>query len=438
MKSLPLLSAFIFSFFNYYSSFAQENGSFTFQILDYKGSPIQRAKLIVLNGEEHFAGPEGMITYFGEVDYVKKNGVMVKTRVMPLYITVKAPNYKDRRIDLTQYAIGAFIVVKLDRLDKMSTDYKSISVYVKDRNGKPISGASVMVNPGKATSTDASGYAEALHTILLSGEYVMIEVYKEGYKIQRQYIPSGDAPRIENGKQIPPATAYFTMEKGDNDATIFHINVEVLDFETDEPVPGASVQLEVSDGAIMKGTTNTQGEYRFSDVEYSFKGTTSKVIIKKTGYEEKWSDITSDLMTGKDNPERQFLVYIKKQSTAANWAGTYEGNTSWGVLRIVISGLGNGISATTAHIKTSGYTDKGQWFDCKVEGNKLKCKWTEKFEDGDKSASRNGTVEVTLQGNVLSGTSFENEPSFSWKPNISPYQSGMRAGAAWPLTITKK
>lgn len=438
MKMLPLLFTFILSLFNYFTSFAQENGSFTFQILDYKGSPIQRAKLIVLNGEEHFAGPEGMITYFGEVDYVKKNGVMVKTRVMPLYITVKAPNYKDRRIDLTQYAIGAFIVVKLDRLDKMSTDYKSISVYVKDRNGKPISGASVMVNPGKATSTDASGYAEALHTILLSGEYVMIEVYKEGYKIQRQYIPSGDAPRIENGKQIPPATAYFTMEKGDNDATIFHINVEVLDFETDEPVPGASVQLEVSDGAIMKGTTNTLGEYRFSDVEYSFKGTTSKVIIKKTGYEEKWSDITSDLMTGKDNPERQFLVYIKKQSTAANWAGTYEGNTSWGVLRIVISGLGNGISATTAHIKTSGYTDKGQWFDCKVEGNKLKCKWTEKFEDGDKSASRNGTVEVTLQGNVLSGTSFENEPSFSWKPNISPYQSGMRAGAAWPLSITKK
>lgn len=438
MKMLPLLFTFILSLFNYFTSFAQENGSFTFQILDYKGSPIQRAKLIVLNGEEHFASAEGMITYFGEVDYVKKNGVMVKTRVMPLYITVKAPNYKDRRIDLTQYAIGAFIVVKLDRLDKMSTDYKSISVFVKDKNGKAISGASVMVNPGKATSTDASGYAEALHTILLSGEYVMIEVYKEGYKIQRQYIPSGDAPRMENGKQIPPATAYFTLEKGDNDATIFHINVEVLDFETDEPVPGASVQLEVSDGAIMKGTTNTQGEYRFSDVEYSFKGTTSKVIIKKTGYEEKWSDITSDLMTGKDNPERQFLVYIKKQSTAANWAGTYEGNTSWGVLRIVISGLGNDISATTAHIKTSGYTDKGQWFDCKVEGNKLKCKWTEKFEDGDKSASRNGTVEVTLQGNVLSGTSFENEPSFSWKPNISPYQSGMRAGAAWPLTITKK
>lgn len=297
------------------SSSAQENGSFTFQILNSVGAPIQRAKLIVLNGEEHWASAEGIITYLGEVDYVKKNGVMTKTRVMPHYITVKAPNYQDKKIDLTQYAIGAYIVVKLDKLDKMSTDYKSISVFVKDKSGKPVSGASVLVNPGKATTTDANGYATAMHTILISGEHVAIEVYKEGYKIQRQYIPSGDAPRMENGKQIPSATAYFILEKGDNDATIFHINVEVLDYDSNEPVPGASVQLEVSDGSIMKGNTNTKGEYRFSDVEYSFKGTTSKVIVKKKGYDEKWSDITSDLMTGKDNPERQFLIYIKKNKT---------------------------------------------------------------------------------------------------------------------------
>lgn len=292
---------------------AQENGSFSFQILDYKGSPVAKARLIVLNGESHFASPEGIITYFGEVDYVKKNGVMVKTRVMPHYITAKAPGYKDRTIDLTQYALGAFIVIKMDKLEKMSSDYKSIKVYVKDQNGKAISDAAVRVNPGISTTTNSNGYAEAFHTILLSGEYVTIEVYKIGYKIQRQFIPSGDAPRMENGKQIPPATAYFVLEKGDNDATIFHINVEVLDFDTNEPVPGASVQLELSDGSIMKGSTNAQGEYRFSDEEYSFKGLTAKIIVKKTGYEEKWSDITEDLMTGKDNPERQFLVYIKNK-----------------------------------------------------------------------------------------------------------------------------
>lgn len=314
MKCLLYLTAFVSLFFIPSFSWAQENGSFTFQVLDYKGSPIQKARLIVLSDESHMASPEGIITYLGEIDYVKKNGKMVPTRVMPHYITAKAPGYKDRTIDLTQYAIGAYIVVRLDKLDKMSSDYKSISVYVKDKAGKPISGASVSVNPGKAAVTDGNGFAEALHTILLSGEYVAIEVYKEGYRMQKQFIPSGDAPRMENGRQVPAATAYFTMEKGENDATIFHINVEVLDFDTNEPVPGATVTLNVSDGTVMEGKTNAKGEYRFSDVEYSFKGTTSRVIVKKTpGYEEKWSDITEDLMTGKDNPERQFLIYIKRK-----------------------------------------------------------------------------------------------------------------------------
>jgi hypothetical protein len=322
MKKWPLLSAIIFSLFACCSAWAQEDGTFTFQIQDYKGSAIQKARLIVLSGESHMASPGGVITYLGEINYVKKNGKMVQIREMPHYITVKAPGYKDRTIDLTQYALGSYIVVKLDKLDKMSSDYRSISVYVKDKNGKPVSGASVLVNPGKSTSTDANGYAVALHTILISGEYVMIEVYKVGYKIQRQYIPSGDASRMENGRQIPPNTAYFTLEKGENDATIFHINVEVLDHETDDAVPGAVVWLEISDETAQTGTTSASGEVRFSDMEYSFQGTTARVKVTKRGYEEKWSDITADLMTGKDNPERQFLIYLKKDKTVC-WPGSY-------------------------------------------------------------------------------------------------------------------
>jgi hypothetical protein len=314
MKQLLPFTLLSFLLVAFLSATAQENGSFTFQILDFKGSPVKKARLIVMNGESHFASYNGTITYFGEEDYVKKNGVMVKTHVMPHYITVKAPDYHDRTIDLTQHQIGSHIVVKMDKLDKMSTDYKSIDVYVKDANGKPVSGAGVRVNPGKSTTTDGAGYAKAMHTILLSGEWVAIEVYKEGYKIQTQNIPSGDAPRMENGKQIPPATAYFTLEKGGNKSTIFHINVEVLDNDDNSPVPGAKVILELSDGDTRSDVTNAKGEFRFSDVEYSFAGLTAKVKVSKDGYEEKWSDITADLMEGVDNPERQFLVYLKKKN----------------------------------------------------------------------------------------------------------------------------
>ena len=126
MKHLFRLTTVIFFIAASCELAAQENGSFSFQILDYKGSPITKARLIVLSGESHFASHEGVITYFGEEDYIKKNGVMVKTRVMPHYITAKAPGYKDRTIDLTQYALGAYIVVKLEKLEKMSSDRKSV------------------------------------------------------------------------------------------------------------------------------------------------------------------------------------------------------------------------------------------------------------------------------------------------------------------------
>ncbi|HNR16968.1 MAG TPA: hypothetical protein PKG90_09930, partial [Chitinophagaceae bacterium] len=75
MKKLPQLTVLLFFLAVSFYSTAQENGSYTFQILDYKGSPIQKARLIVLSDESHMASPEGLITYLGEVDYVKKNGV---------------------------------------------------------------------------------------------------------------------------------------------------------------------------------------------------------------------------------------------------------------------------------------------------------------------------------------------------------------------------
>lgn len=321
MRNLIQLTTIALSLLAGAFSSAQDAGTFTFRVVNFKGEAIANAYFIVLNGEQHYADASGFLVYTGEVNYIIKDDKIQEIREMPHYITCKAPGYQDRTLDLTQYTLGSFVPVTLTKRDPLSTDHKAISVFVKDADGVPISGASVLVNPGKSTSTDASGYAQALHTHLLAGEWVMIEVYKEGYKIQRQHIPSGDAPRMEGGRQIPPATAYFTLERGENETAIYHINVEVLDYETDEPVPGATVELNLSDGTVMKGSTNATGEYRFTDMEYSFQGTTAKVIVTMTGYEEKWSDITSDLMTGKDNPERHFLIYLKKATEC--WPGSY-------------------------------------------------------------------------------------------------------------------
>lgn len=418
-----------------FKAFSQENGSFTFVITDMAGRPVPKARLVVLNGENHMASPGGIVVYYGEEDYVKKNGVFVKTRTMPLYINVKAPYYKERQIRLYDYKLGSTIAVKLERLPD---DYKTLDVFVKDKSGKPISGAAVMVNPGKTTFTDARGYAEAQHVHVID-EWIQVLVQKEGYKNQRQQIMSGDAKRTVNGQVIPGATLYFTLEKGSNETTIFHINVEVLDYETEEPVPGAAVLLEVSDGTVQNGSTNSNGECRFSDMEYSYRETTSRVKVSKTGYQEAWSDITGDLMTGQDNSERQFLIYMKKKAGEDDdWSGNWEGNSSWGKHSVQASGSGSSFSASTTHAKNNGFTDKGQISGCVAEGGKLKCRWTEQFEDGDKKISRKGTVTLSKSGNSLSGVALEEEPSISWKPGISPYSSSIRKGAVWNWTVSKK
>lgn len=126
-----------------------------------------------------------------------------------------------------------------------------------------------------------------------------------------------------------------------------------------------------------------------------------------------------------------------KEDEGTDWSGTWVGKTGWGEVIITISGSGNSISATTMHKKSNGFTDNGQWSGCKVEGGTLTCHWTEKYEDPDKSISRSGTLSVTKSGDTISGTAFEDEPSFNWKPNISPYGSSMRKGAQWPLSVKK-
>ena len=142
-------------------------------------------------------------------------------------------------------------------------------------------------------------------------------------------------------------------------------------------------------------------------------------------------------MTGKDNTERQFLVYITRDNTD-DWSGTYESGTPWGKQTLVVSGSGTSFSATTAHAKNNGFTDKGRISGCVLNGSKLICNWTEQYKDNDKSINRKGTVVITKSGNTISGQATEDEPVFSWKSGIAPYSSSIQKGAIWNWSVTKK
>jgi hypothetical protein len=117
---------------------------------------------------------------------------------------------------------------------------------------------------------------------------------------------------------------------------------------------------------------------------------------------------------------------------AVNWSGTYTRQLSdGGSVVINLSGNGDSLSGTE-HWTTGKIHGTNTWTNCKVSGTTAKCDWTGTYEgDPDKSGTRKGTLEVTLSGDTIAGTYYEDEPSFSWK--VTPYPSAMRKGAVWPL-----
>jgi len=154
----------------------------------------------------------------------------------------------------------------------------------------------------------------------LKWEYVTVLVTKSGYKDQTKRILVG----VEGGTGLSraPDVVRIVLTKGENDRDIFKIVVAVQDEETDKAVVNAKVLIKFSDGIEQDGVTNKNGEATFTAESYA--GVTARVIVTHKDYKEKWSDITSDLMTAKDNSERNFLVFMKKDCRTPNVMATYK------------------------------------------------------------------------------------------------------------------
>lgn len=246
----------------------------------------------------------------GKVEY--------KDRLHNTIITVSASGYQTRKVDLRKYPPGTFVPVVLTKLAAVT---QALHVYVRDKKGNPVAGAAVTVLPGVSGVTDGNGYAIAGHK-QQPGEYIEIIVSANGYKDQQKRILVG----VKQGNAItqPEDVATFVLEKGDNDRNIYNLIIEVLDDENNEPVKGAAVKVQLSDGASFSGSTNSKGEATFTDADFGFQGTTARVMVTHKDYKEKWSDITGDLMTAKDMDIRRFLVHLtKKEDTHDIISGTW-------------------------------------------------------------------------------------------------------------------
>jgi hypothetical protein len=336
--------------------------------------------LIRPNGEELHPDAEGMIVYQGEDDYLKKNRVYVKTKVMPHYIKIKSASFKEILVDLTKYSLGADIVLTMQRLDP---ETKKLNVVVKNRLGKPIEDAYVMVTPGTSGSTDDHGKITTTHTQVW-GEYITVNVSANGYKTQEKRVMSGKNLAIIGSQGVPVVPEDAVTFVLDKTVETFPLIIEVLDSEDDSPVLGAKVQLVAKDGTKVDDITKTGGECKLIVPESSFKGITSRAIVTKTGYEEKWSDVAGELTLIKSEYDLKVVVYIKKkEEKVIDISGTW--NSSLGAVYQISQ------NGTTFTWSVSKFSEKGEG---KVTGSSISAKWNGSYTNG----SANGSIKVDASG----------------------------------------
>lgn len=149
------------------------------------------------------------------------------------------------------------------------------------------------------------------------------------------------------------------------------ITVQVLNEETNRPVTRANVSLrnKMNKSYSPSNKTSTKGEFVFT-INKNELGAFARVIVKATDYDEKWSDITSDLLQGN---ERLVTVYLKGKEetvskegkkygpfevTASGWVSTGLKFKEGGSFTIEATGLYRSASDSTFTVGPNG---GGHW-----------------------------------------------------------------------------
>ena len=414
MKKQSFLQIIFFLFLTIYS--VTVNAQYQFVVIDMYGNGIKGAKLVTANKEPGFTDENGELKF-----YVPKG-----------YVTVTAYGFIKKTINVFGIKVGSEVQVSMARV---APETKPLIVHVKNRKGKPIEGALILVLPGTSAQTDASGTAKTTHK-QQPGEYITVTVSAEGYKSQEKEVLTGNNQTNFGGfgsVKVAEDEVSFTLEPSKETKTM-PLVIEVLDSKSDKPIIGASVTIKAaSNGAQASANTVSDGEARFT----INKGDQFRAMVKCKGYKEKWSDITAELTEGADNSERRFVVYLtkEKEENGGSWNGTFTDNYSV----FSFSGSTSSFSATWTYVVNDS-KGSASLTSTQVNGNTASGKWKAQHDDITKTGSRSGTFTLTLNGNSITGQLVEDTPSWNYKPGYSAanVNSSMKKGAVWSINISKK
>ena len=155
-------------------------------------------------------------------------------------------------------------------------------------------------------------------------------------------------------------------------------------------------------------------------------------------------DVIVEVTEGDEPPTRKIVslyqrqnettIALKDKKDAAEWSGTYESPDKKST--ITLSSSGETLTGSDQWVNGERYGND-TITDGTITGHTAKANWKgEYLGDPDKVGHRHGTLQMTLDGDTLSGEYDEDEPTFDW--NVAPYESAMHKGAVWPFTYTRR
>jgi hypothetical protein len=220
--------------------------------------------------------------------------------------------------------------------------------------------------------------------------------------------------------------------------------VEVLNHDTDKPVPAASVTIYKPDHfpgtAVARATTDAHGLAKFDaeEVGSALLNGEARVGAAHGGSKSEVQTLAASLLQGE---APKYVLYIKEKQETTKWSGTWYS----GPYTIQISG-GTG-SLGYQFLRSDGaggccpLIDQGGG-SCTVRGNVATCTENARYHDSAKDVQRSSDVKLTLSGETISSLAKVKTASITLSsgqpcPDIAQC-TGMHPGAEFDGVWTRK
>lgn len=288
---------------------------------DYK--PIENAYVIIKNLLNPFDSRIGMTNADGDILLSIKRGEHY-------ILGATHPDYKiSSGIEVTSDAkLGnpdTYTIQLVYNSKSDNFDLKTVNILVKgkDYDGtiKPLDGA-IVYTCGVSKPTNSSGIASFPHRYQL-GSMVYFAAFSEGYSLKEDNFIVGSKPQINDNAEI-------ILER--IPLTTVPIEIQVLDKNTDKPVPLALVTINLRTPVNVNGQTKTiwGSEHTNTEGIADFTAKTEKPIpvelvnsnefyVTVTGdkYQDALVDLSKELLIPSQDP-RLFTVWLKPKEEEKN------------------------------------------------------------------------------------------------------------------------